>query len=174
MNKLTAKQERFVSEYLIDLNATAAARRAGYSDRNADKIGPGLLGKSRVAAAISAAIKRRAAAADVKAKNVLRELCVVGFGDIGSIASWDSDGNLSIKPSAELTRDQLALLGEITMDERYGDDGKVKSRRLKVKLHDRLRALEQIAKDAPKRYHIPVYDVLTAYVRELKKRAFSQ
>jgi len=40
---LTPKQQRFVQEYLVDLNATQAAVRAGYSRRNADKIGPELL-----------------------------------------------------------------------------------------------------------------------------------
>ena len=44
--KLTPKQELFVQEYLIDLNATQAAIRAGYSVKNADKIGPELLGKN--------------------------------------------------------------------------------------------------------------------------------
>lgn len=50
---LTAKQQRFVEEYLVDLNATQAAIRAGYSAKNADKIGPELLGKTRVAEAIN-------------------------------------------------------------------------------------------------------------------------
>jgi len=43
MPKLTPKQQLFVKEYLTDLNATAAAKRAGYSEKNADKIGPELL-----------------------------------------------------------------------------------------------------------------------------------
>lgn len=50
--RLTDKQRRFVDEYLIDLNATQAAIRAGYSQKNADKIGPELLGKTRVSEAI--------------------------------------------------------------------------------------------------------------------------
>jgi phage terminase small subunit len=58
---LTPKQQRFVEEYLKDLNATAAARRAGYSSKNADKIGPELLGKTRVSEAIVAAKAERAA-----------------------------------------------------------------------------------------------------------------
>ena len=52
--RLTDKQQRFVAEYLIDLNATQAAIRAGYSAKNADKIGSQLLGKTRVAEAIQA------------------------------------------------------------------------------------------------------------------------
>ena len=53
--ELTPKQQRFVEEYLVDLNATRAAIRAGYSARNAGKIGPELLGKTRIAAALGAA-----------------------------------------------------------------------------------------------------------------------
>lgn len=56
---LTAKQQRFVAEYLIDLNATQAAVRAGYSERNADKIGSQLLGKTGVAAEIAGAMEAR-------------------------------------------------------------------------------------------------------------------
>ncbi len=49
---LTKKQKMFVAEYLVDLNATQAAIRAGYSEKNAGKIGPELLGKTRISEAI--------------------------------------------------------------------------------------------------------------------------
>ena len=51
---LTPKQQRFVEEYLIDLNATQAAIRAGYSAKTASRIGPELLGKTCVSEAIQA------------------------------------------------------------------------------------------------------------------------
>ena len=57
--KLTDKQMRFIDEYLIDLNATAAARRAGYSERTADRIGPELLGKTCVLNAIKERMNAR-------------------------------------------------------------------------------------------------------------------
>lgn len=56
---LTPKQQLFVEEYLIDLNATQAAIRAGYSPNNADKIGSELLGKTRVSEAIKIAMAER-------------------------------------------------------------------------------------------------------------------
>ena len=56
---MTEKQKRFTEEYLIDLNATQAAIRAGYSPKNADKIGHELLGKTRVSEAISKAMAER-------------------------------------------------------------------------------------------------------------------
>jgi phage terminase small subunit len=68
---LTAKQWQFVAEYLIDLNATQAAIRAGYSAKNADKIGSQLLGKTRVAEAIQAAMKERGDRTRITADYVL-------------------------------------------------------------------------------------------------------
>lgn len=52
MAKLTEKQKRFVQEYLVDLNATAAARRAGYSEKSASRIAVELLNKNQVSAEI--------------------------------------------------------------------------------------------------------------------------
>ena len=55
MAKLTARQQRFVEEYLIDLNATQAAIRSGYSVKNADNISSELMGKTHVSEAVSRA-----------------------------------------------------------------------------------------------------------------------
>jgi len=68
---LTPKQQRFVEEYLIDLNATQAAIRAGYSEKNADKIGSQLLGKTRVAASIREAQEKRTRRTEITADYVL-------------------------------------------------------------------------------------------------------
>lgn len=76
---LTAKQDRFVEEYLVDLNATQAAIRAGYSEKNADKIGPELLGKTRVSEAIQAAIRKRAERVEITQDMVTEELKKIGF-----------------------------------------------------------------------------------------------
>ena len=59
MAKLTPKQKRFVAEYLVDLNATQAAIRAGYSEKRASEIGYQLLQKTTVQAAIQAAMADR-------------------------------------------------------------------------------------------------------------------
>lgn len=69
--KLTPKQERFVAEYLIDLNATQAAIRAGYSEKTAEVQGPRLLGNVRVAEAIKAAQTARAERVNVTQDYVL-------------------------------------------------------------------------------------------------------
>lgn len=84
--KLTAKQERFVAEYLIDLNATQAAIRAGYSAKTAKSIGQENLTKPDVAAEIA---KRQAKVADkleLSAEKVLRELEYLAFYDPADVA----------------------------------------------------------------------------------------
>lgn len=68
---LTAKQQMFVKEYLVDLNATQAAIRAGYSVKTADRIGPELLGKTWVAEAIQAGMDARSQRTEITADYVL-------------------------------------------------------------------------------------------------------
>lgn len=78
---LTAKQEQFVREYLVDLNATQAAIRAGYSAANADKIGSELLGKTGVREAVDAAKAKRATKTDLSSERVLQEIQAMAFWD---------------------------------------------------------------------------------------------
>lgn len=74
MASLTPKQERFVLEYLVDLNATQAAIRAGYSERTARQTGAENLAKPVIAAAIQEAQAARAARVEITAEWVLRQL----------------------------------------------------------------------------------------------------
>jgi phage terminase small subunit len=74
MNILTAKQERFVEEYLIDLNATQAAIRAGYSERTAKSQGQRLLTNVDIAAAIAATKKNRSQRTEITQDYVLTNI----------------------------------------------------------------------------------------------------
>ncbi|MCP1738204.1 terminase small subunit [Bradyrhizobium japonicum] len=78
---LTPKQLRFVQEYLLDLNATKAAIRAGYSRRTANEQGSQLLSRSDVKAAIDAAKVERSERTEIDAKRVLREIASMAFYD---------------------------------------------------------------------------------------------
>lgn len=71
---LTAKQRRFVAEYLVDSNATRAAIRAGYSAVSADKIGSELLGKTRVSKAVAAKQAKVAEKLEITAEWIAGEL----------------------------------------------------------------------------------------------------
>ena len=79
MAKMTEKQKRFCNEYLIDLNATQAAIRAGYSVNNADKIGSELLGKTRVSEEISIAMAERSKRTGISQDRVVEELAKLAF-----------------------------------------------------------------------------------------------
>ena len=74
---LTPKQQRFVDEYLIDLNATQAAIRAGYSARTAGAVGHENLTKPEIATAIANAQARRAEATKITAEWVLEKAAQV-------------------------------------------------------------------------------------------------
>ncbi len=76
---LTPKQQRFVEEYLVDLNATQAAIRAGYAPKNADKQGSQLLGKPRVSEAIQEAMKKRSKRTEITQDKVLNEIASNAF-----------------------------------------------------------------------------------------------
>lgn len=132
---LTAKQERFVEEYLIDLNATQAATRAGYSEKTAGKQGTQLLAKTGIAAAIAKAQARRSKRTDITQDRVLRELARIGFADIRKAVAWTSTG-VVLNPSDEVDDETAAAIVEVS----EGRDG------LKLKLADKLGALEKIGR----------------------------
>lgn len=73
-NKLTAKQSLFVQEYLIDLNATQAAIKAGYSDKSAKEIGCENLTKPNIAEAIQTAMDKRGERLEITQDSVLKKL----------------------------------------------------------------------------------------------------
>lgn len=71
---MTDKQARFVQEYLLDLNATQAAIRAGYSEKSASRIGVELLNKTHVLKALEKAQKSRAAKVSRQSEDVLKDI----------------------------------------------------------------------------------------------------
>ena len=72
--KLTPKQEMFVREYLVDLNATQAAIRAGYSEKSAYAIGEENLRKPEIATAVKKAMDERFEKTEIKAEWVLEKI----------------------------------------------------------------------------------------------------
>lgn len=132
--KLTAKRERFVSEYLIDLNATQAAIRAGYSEKTAEQIGYQLLQITSVAEQIAAGREKQAKRLEINADWVLKRLADEAEADINDI--YKEDG--SLKPVKEWPR--IWRTGLISGIE-AGPLGIQK-----VKLSERVRRLELIGK----------------------------
>ena len=83
---LTPKQERFVTEYLVDLNATQAALRAGYSPRTAPQQGSRLLKNVDVQAAIATQQSQKLQAVEVRIEDVLRDLKAIAHTDLQTLS----------------------------------------------------------------------------------------
>ena len=142
---MTPKQEAFVREYLIDLNATAAARRAGYSQKNADRIGPELLGKTCVAAAIDKALGKRAERAEIDAAYVLKRLVEIDDMDVLDIMGED----MTLKPISQwpsVWRRYLSGFDVAEMFKGRGDDRQIVGILKKIKWPDKVRNLELLGK----------------------------
>jgi len=137
---LSPKQKRFVDEYLLDMNASAAAIRAGYSARSAEHHGYFLTTRPNVAAVIEQRLAARRQRMAVTTERVIRELARIAFADIGRIMTWSGE-ELIATPSALLAEDDRAAIAEIAVVKRKNGD--VAAR---VVLHDKERALEALCR----------------------------
>jgi phage terminase small subunit len=81
LTKLTAKQERFCREYIIDLNATRAAIRAGYSEKTANRIASENLSKLDIQEKIRQLQQKIEARTEITQDKVLNELANIGFAE---------------------------------------------------------------------------------------------
>ncbi len=107
-NGLTLRQARFVKEYLVDLNGTQAAIRAGYSAHTANKQSTRLLTNADIKAAVEAGTAKQHAQLDLTAQKVLTELLGVGYATVAA-----TDVRVSDKLRAlELLAKHLGLLTE--------------------------------------------------------------
>ncbi|MBR8083088.1 terminase small subunit [Burkholderia vietnamiensis] len=145
MKKLTAKQQCFVNEYLIDLNATAAARRAGYSVKTADRIGPELLGKTWVAAAIAAGKAERAERMKIDAAYVVQRLVEIDRMDVLDILTDD----MALKPVSEWPKVWRQYLSGFDLAEMFdgaGDAREMVGIMKKIKWPDKVKNLELLGR----------------------------
>lgn len=155
---LTPKQRLFVAEYLIDLNATQAAIRAGYSTDTAAQQGHENLRKPDIANAIFDAQQKRSERTQITQDMVLRELAKIGFADIRKAINWKSSlveeednpeggdvlvvktivtNNVELIGSDDIDDDTAAAISEISQNATGG---------IKVKMHDKKGALVDIGR----------------------------
>ena len=142
---MTPKQTRFVAEYLIDLNASEAAIRAGYSRKTARSIGSELLTNPDISAALAEKQAKQLARADLTAARVLEEMRRLAFFDIADF--FDVDGNL--KPVTDIPVEARAAIAglEIARANLDPKDGKKSEEWLhKIKLAPKQASLEMLAK----------------------------
>lgn len=139
MAKLSAKQERFCEEYLIDLNATQAAIRSGYSVHSAKDIGSENLTKPDIRARIDAALAERSKRTGINADRVLRELGRIAFVNAVDVINMQ---DATVKGDAE--RDDTAAIASVKVKVIPGEDGDGVER--EIRLADKLKALELCGK----------------------------
>lgn len=154
MASLTKKQALFVREYLVDLSAEQAARRAGYSPRSAKVEGYRLLRHPEVSAAIARERRAVSTRTGITPERVLMELAKFGFSDIRKVIKWqalvteleeDEDGEPVLRTTNEVVlvdsdkidADTAAAITEISQ---------TKDGALKVKLVDKRAALVDIGR----------------------------
>lgn len=143
---LTAKESKFITEYLIDLNATQAAIRAGYSAHTAGVIGYENLKKPYIQGALTRERARLASDLDITPEKVLAEYAKLGFANMANytrISGGDPYIDLS---NCSLTH--FAAISEVTSEdyvEGRGEDAR-DVKKTKIKLHDKKGALDSIAR----------------------------
>ncbi len=143
---LNAKQARFVEEYLIDLNATQAAIRAGYSAKTAGQQGFELLKKPEIEAALAEAQVERSDRTKIDADWVLTRLASEATADLADI--YNEDGGLKPIHDWPLIWRQGLVAGIEAVEEFETVDGERQSVGMvrKVKLSDRIKRIELIGK----------------------------
>jgi len=134
LKKLSDREQQFVNEYLVDFNANHAARRAGYAPT---KTNYKVKQRKAVAAAIEKAIAARSRRTQITADRVLREYARIAFADIRSFAKGQ-EGVSDLERVAALSDDEAAAVVEFS--------GTPDGKGLKVKLHDKKRALDALAR----------------------------
>lgn len=168
---LSPRQQKFIAEYLVDLNATQAAIRAGYSAKTASVQAFDLLRKPAIASALESARTQHATNAGLSVERVLQEAMRLAFFDIRKLT--DSEGNPI--PVHQLDADTAAAIQGLELATERGPDkesGPTIVR--KYKIADKNSAIERLFK------HLGLFekdnkqsnpgDAMTAFLAELSAR----
>ena len=145
--KLTPKQKRFVDEYLVDLNATQAAIRAGYRSNSARVTAAKLLTKTNIEIYLGQQQKDRESRTMITQEMVLKEYGKISFFDPRKL--YDEEGNLL--PVHKLEADVAAAIGGVDVISRKIGDIEIEITK-KVKFIDKKGALDSLAK------HLGMFD----------------
>ena len=143
--EINEKQKRFVDEYLVDLDATKAAIRAGYAPKTAAQAGYKLVHKSLVSAAIAREEAARSRRTGITADRVLRELARIAFVDPAKIINMDTAEVLK-----DATVDDRAVISGVRVKIMISEACNMTER--EVKFYDKLKALDILAR------HLGLYD----------------
>jgi phage terminase small subunit len=143
--RFTPKQRLFIEAYLIHKNATKAAIAAGFSERSANNQGTRLMANDAIRAEIEARLASTLDRYAVTSDRIIRELAKIGFANIGDFIAVQ-DGGSAIVDFGTATREQMASLKSIEIDERTIDGAAAGVRKIKISMSDKRQALMDLAK----------------------------
>ncbi len=139
MARLTAKQKRFIEEYLIDLNATQAAIRAGYSPHTAKEIGYENLAKPHIRARVEKALAERSRRTGINQDRVIRELARIALVNPVDVINMDE---ATIRDMA--SQDDTAAILSVKVKRIPTENGDITER--EIRMADKIKALELLGK----------------------------
>jgi phage terminase small subunit len=136
--RLTAKQKRFIEEYLIDLNATQAAIRAGYSPHTAKEIGSENLSKPHIRTHVERELAERSKRTGINQDRVIRELARIAFVNPTEVVNTQE---ATLKDNAK--EDDTAAIASVKVKIVDGDFSSIER---EIRFADKLKALEMLGK----------------------------
>lgn len=136
---MTRKQERFVQEYLVDLCATQAAIRAGYSPRSAQQVSAKLMLNTVIRARIDQAMAELSKRTGVNQERVIRELAKAAFVNATDVVDFES---AKLLPTA--TPEDTAAIASVKVKTIPTAEGLGVER--EIRMADKLKALELLGK----------------------------
>lgn len=145
---LSKKHQKFVAEYCIDCNATAAAIAAGYSERSARTTASRLLTKDDIKKAVDEGIQEKLDRCGVRADRILDEISRLAYSDMKDFYEEDAVGEAAVIPIMRLNRRQSSAIQEMTFETYFIGEGEnaIPAKRVKFKLADKARALDLLAR----------------------------
>ena len=139
MAKLSAKQQAFIDEYLIDLNGTQAAIRAGYSSHTAHEQGAQLLARLSIRAHVDAALAERSRRTGINADRVIRELARIALANPLDVINTVTG---EVLPDAD--RNDTAAIQSVKVKTTPTKNGDIQER--EIRIADKTKALELLGK----------------------------
>ena len=143
--RFTPMQRLFIEAYLVSRSLTKAAIAAGCKERSAHAVGWKWFNKAAIRAEIEARLAATLDRYAVTSDRIIRELALIAFANIGDFIEMQDDGSLVVD-FGTATREQMASLKSIEIDERTIDGAAAGVRRIKISMSDKRQALMDLAK----------------------------
>ncbi len=167
--KLDARQQRFIDEYMVDFNNTNAAIRAGYSPRSANETGARLIASDSIRAHVDRRLAEASKRTGVNELRIVRELARISF----AIPSNALDGDNNILDSA--SEDDKAAIQSIKVKKTVGKNGTTTER--EVRFYDKNKSLELLMRHAGmliERKQVDVHQTIETMTSEERERKIQE